>query len=510
MSREILLLAEALASEKNVDSEIVFDALEFALGIAARKKTEREQMDVRVEINRNTGHYQTYRRWLIVEDEDYTYPELEKTIEQIQEEIPGIEIAVGEYYEEELPNETFGRQAAQTAKQLILQRIRDAEREQILSTFLETREDIISGSVKRAERHGVIVEVAPKLDALLPRSEMLPRENYRSGDKVRALFLRVDEFNGGRKQIILSRTNNEFLRKLFEQEVPEIGDGLLDIREVARDPGQRAKIAVKANDQRIDPQGTCIGVRGSRVNAVSDELGGERIDIVLWSSETAEFVMNALSPAKVSSIVIDEDHHAVDVVVEEEQLALAIGRSGQNVRLAAELTGWQLNIMTVQEAEERHAAEDAQIRELFVKYLNVDEETADILVQEDFATLEEVAYVPVAELLEIEGFTQEIVDTLRSRARDAILTLAIASEEKLDNIAEDLRTLEGVDQDMLRDLAEAGINTRDDLAELGTDELIEITGLSEEEAQSVIMAARAHWFQESAAEETPAADGQEQ
>lgn len=504
MSREILLLAEALASEKNVDPEIVFDALEFALGVAARKKNEREHMDIRVEIDRETGSYQTFRRWLIVQDEDYTHPELEKTIEQIEEEIPGIKIAVGDYYEEGLPNEAFGRQAAQTAKQLILQKIRDAERDQILNSFLEHREDIVVGTVKRAERHGLIVEIAPKLDALLPRSEMLPRENYRGGDKVRALFLRVEEFNGGRKQVVLSRTSNEFLRKLFEQEVPEIADGLLDIREVARDPGQRAKIAVKANDQRIDPQGTCIGVRGSRVNAVSNELGGERIDVVLWSPETAEFVMNALSPASVSRILIDEDRHAVDVIVAEDQLALAIGRSGQNVRLAAELTGWQLNIMTVEEAEERNAAEDAAIRDLFVKHLDVDETTVDILVQEGFATLEEVAYVPVAELLEIDGFTQDLVDTLRNRARDAILTLAIASEEKLDNIAEDLKTLEGVDQDMLRDLADAGITSRDELAELGTDELIEITGVSEEEAQTVIMAARAHWFEE----ESNSADGQ--
>ena len=499
MSREILQLAEALASEKNVDAEIVFGALEFALGIAAKKKAEREHMDVRVEIDRDTGSYQTFRRWLIVEDEAYTYPELEKTIEQIQEEIPGIDIAVGDYYEEELPNESFGRQAAQTAKQIILQRIRDAEREQILTTFLANRSDIVVGTVKRVERQGIIVELAPKLDALLPRQEMLPRENYRNGDRIRALFLRVEEFNGGRKQVILSRTQPEFLRHLFEQEVPEIGDDLLDIRKVARDPGQRAKIAVKANDQRIDPQGTCIGVRGARVNAVSNELGGERIDIVLWSMDTAQFVINALSPAQVSRIVInesDDGRESVDVIVAEDQLALAIGRSGQNVRLAAELTGKELNIMTVEEAEERHAAEDAQIRALFVEHLNADEDTANILVQEGFTSLEEVAYVPAEELLEIEGFDQETVDTLRSRARDAILTLAIASEEKLDNIAEDLRTLEGVDQDMLRDLADAEITTRDDLAELSIDELIEITGIEEEEAKTVIMAARAHWFEE--------------
>ena len=327
---------------------------------------------------------------------------------------------------------------------------------------------------------------------------MIPRENFRSGDRIRALLLRVDEIGStGRKQVILSRTDKNFLAKLYAMEVPEIEDGSLEIRAVARDPGQRAKVAVKANDQRIDPQGTCIGVRGSRVNAVSNELSGERIDVVLWSPETAQFVINALSPAEVTRIVIDEDKHAVDVVVAEDQLALAIGRGGQNVRLASDLTEWQLNIMTVAEADERNAAEDEAIRRLFTEHLNIDEETADILLQEGFATLEEVAYVPAAELLEIDGFDEEIVEVLRNRARDAILTLAIASEEKLEDVADDLRSLEGLDTEMLRDLAQAGIITRDDLAELAVDELIEITGVTEEEAKKVILAAREHWFTES-------------
>ena len=499
MSREMLQLAEALASEKNVETEVVFKALEFALSTAAKKKADREHMDVRVEIDRDTGEYQTFRRWLIVADEDYTYPDVEKTIEEIQEEIPGTTIQIGEYYEEQLPNEGFGRQAAQTAKQIILQRIRDAEREQNLNEFLASKEDIVSGTVKRVERHGIIVEVvAGKLDALIPREEMIPRENFRSGDRIRALLLRVDEIGStGRKQVILSRTDKNFLAKLYAMEVPEIEDGSLEIRAVARDPGQRAKVAVKANDQRIDPQGTCIGVRGSRVNAVSNELSGERIDVVLWSPETAQFVINALSPAEVTRIVIDEDKHAVDVVVAEDQLALAIGRGGQNVRLASDLTEWQLNIMTVAEADERNAAEDEAIRKLFTEHLNIDEETADILLQEGFATLEEVAYVPAAELLEIDGFDEEIVEVLRNRARDAILTLAIASEEKLEDVADDLRSLEGLDTEMLRDLAQAGIITRDDLAELAVDELIEITGVTEEEAKKVILAAREHWFTES-------------
>lgn len=505
MSREILLLAEALASEKNVEADVVFEAIETALGIAAKKKADREHMELEVRINRDTGEYRTVRKWLIVKDEDYTYPEQEKTIEQIQEEVPGIDIAVGDYYEEDLANEAFGRQAAQTAKQIILQKIRDAEREQILNQFLANRDDIITGTVKRAERQNIVIEIAPKLDAILPRSEMLPRENLRSGDRVKALFLRLDELSGGRKQVVLSRSSPEFLRKLFEQEVPEIADGLLDIRAVARDPGLRAKIAVKANDKRIDPQGTCIGVRGTRVNAVSNELGGERIDVVLWSPETAQFIINALAPAHVSRIVIDDERNAADVVVAEDQLAFAIGRNGQNVRLAANLTNWELNIMTVEEAEERNTAENDAARALFSTHLDIDAQMADILVREGFRELEEIAYVPISEMLAIEGFEQAWVDELRTRARDTLLKLAIEAEEKLENVADDLKNLEGIDDDMLRDLATAEINTRDELAELSLDELIEITGITEAQAQQIIMAARAHWFNDNQA---PDADNQ--
>ncbi len=494
MSREILLLAEALASEKNVDTEVVFSALEFALASAAKKKTERENMDVRVSIDRHTGNYSSFRRWLIVADEDYTYPDIQKTIEEIQEEIPGTTIQIGEYYEEPIENVEFGRIGAQTAKQVILQRIRDAEREQILAEFLQRKDNLVLGTIKRVERHGAIVEVG-RLEALLPRDQMIPRENFRNGDRVRALFLRVDQI-GNRSQVVLTRISREFLLKLFELEVPEIEDGLLEIKEVSRDPGLRAKIAVKSNDTRIDPQGTCIGVRGSRVNAVTEELAGERIDVVLWSPETAQFVINALSPAEVTRILIDEDHHSVDVIVAEDQLALAIGRGGQNVRLAAELTGWQLNIMTVEEAQERHEAEDKALRELFVNNLSVDEAVAEVLVQEGFTSLEEVAYVPVQEMLEIDGFDENTVNELRNRARDAILTLAIASEEQLEHMDEDLKNLDGVDQEMLHDLANEGIKTRDDLAELSVDELIEITGIDEETAKKVVMAARAHWFNE--------------
>lgn len=498
MSREILALAEALASEKNVDPNVVFEALETALGIAAKKKADREHMNLEVRIHRETGEYKTVRKWLIVEDLDYTYPELEKTIEQIQEEQPGIEIEVGDYYEEEIPNEAFGRQAAQTAKQIILQKIRDAEREQILNSFLANREDVVVGTVKRVERHGIVVEIAPKLDALIPREHMLPRENYRGGDKIRALFLKVEEFNGGRKQVMLSRASTEFLRKLFEQEVPEIRDGILEIREVARDAGQRAKIAVHTNDQRIDPQGTCIGVRGSRVNAVSNEIGGERIDVVLWSDDTAQFVINALSPAQVSRIVINDEMQSVDVIVAEDQLALAIGRGGQNVRLAAELTGLQLNIMTEQEAEQRNAEEELALRDLFMSQLGADESVALALVAAEFTSIEEVAFVPMSDLTELDGVDDATAENLRNKAREVLLQTELEAEEKLNSIADDLRNLDGLDDDMLRDLVDANITNRDDLAELSIDELIEITGVSKEEAEQVILTARAHWFADDA------------
>ncbi len=494
MSREILLLVDALASEKNVSQDVVFSALEFALASATKKKFNQENIDVRVSIDRETGEYQNYRRWLVVNDEDLMDEELQLTIEEVQEQYPDSDVEVGGYIEEPIENVEFGRIGAQTAKQVILQRIRDAEREQILNEFLQRKEHLVLGTVKRVERHGAVIECG-RLEALLPRDQMIPKENLRSGDRVRAYLLRVDQ-HGTRPQVILTRTSRDFLAKLFEMEVPEIEDGLLEIKEAARDPGMRAKIAVKGNDARIDPQGTCIGVRGSRVNAVTNELAGERIDVVLWSPDTAQFIINALSPAEVTRILIDEDKHSVDVVVAEDQLALAIGRGGQNVRLAAELTGWNLNIMTVAEAEEQHEAEDAAVRELFVNHLNIDADMANKLVQEGFVTLEEVAYVPVNELLEIDGLDEVAVDMLRTRARDAILTLAIATEEQLGAVAEDLKSLDGVDSDMLRELAQAEITTRDDLAELSVDELIEITGVTEDEAKNIIMNARAHWFTE--------------
>lgn len=490
MSREILLLVDALASEKNVSKDVVFSALEMALASATKKKFTDDEMDVRVEIDRHSGQYQTFRRWLVVEDELLESESKEIGLVDARERDPRIEL--GAYIEESMEAVEFGRIGAQAAKQVILQRIRDAEREQLLNEFLQRREHLVTGTIKRIERGNAIVECG-KLEAVLPRDQMIPKENLRVGDRVKAFLLRIDRLGRG-PQLVLSRTSPEFLTKLFELEVPEIDEGLLEIKAAVRDSGMRAKIAVKANDARIDPQGTCIGMRGSRVQSVSQELGGERIDIVLWAPEPAQFVINALSPAEVSRIMVDEDNHSMDVVVEEEQLALAIGRSGQNVKLAAELTGWYLNIMTVAEAEEKHQAEDAAVRDLFVNALGVSEDVAAVLVQEGFAALEEVAYVPIAEMLEIEGFDEELVNDLRSRARDALLTQAIASEEKVESVSDGLRDIEGLDAELVRKLADGGVITRDDLADLAVDDLVDMTGMEAETARAVIMKAREHWF----------------
>lgn len=491
MSREILLLVDALASEKNVSKDVVFSALESALASATKKKIADDELDVRVEIDRVTGMYQSFRRWTVVEDELLEAPSRELTLAQAHERDPKLEI--GAVIEEPMEAVEFGRVGAQTAKQVILQKIRDAEREQLLNDFLQRREHLVTGTVKRIERGNAIIECG-KLEAVLPREQMIPKENLRVGDRVKAFLLRIDRLGRG-PQLVLSRTAREFLIKLFELEVPEIEEGQLEIKEAARDPGMRAKIAVKANDPRIDPQGTCIGMRGSRVQSVTQELAGERIDIVLWAPEPAQFVINALSPAEVNRILIDEDNHAMDVVVEEDQLALAIGRNGQNVRLAAELTGWYLNIMTVAEAEEKHLEEDAALRDLFMKNLGVDEATAMVLVQEGFATLEEVAYVPIAEMLEIEGFDETLVNDLRSRARDALLTQAIASEEKAESGLESLQDFEGLSAEHLQKLTENGVNTRDDLADLAVDDLVDMTGMEAEAARAIIMKAREHWFE---------------
>lgn len=493
MSRDILLLVDALAREKSVAKDTVFLALEMALA-SATKKRFKDEVDVRVEIDRETGDYHAFRRWTVVPDEEHEEPAHQIALTDAIAENP--EAQLGDVIEEPLEAETFGRIGAQAAKQVILQKIRDAEREQILNDFLDRGESLVTGTVKRAERGNLIVE-SGRVEALLPRDQLIAKENLRVGDRVRAYIAKVDRAARG-PQLILSRIAPEFLVKLFELEVPEIEEGLLEIKAAARDPGLRAKIAVKSNDPRIDPVGTCVGMRGSRVQAVTQELAGERVDIILWSPEPAQFVINALAPADVSSIVVDEERHSMDVVVEEDQLALAIGKGGQNVRLASELSGWQLNIMTTEERQEKSQAETSVVRSLFMEKLDVDEEVAEILVSEGFTSLDEVAYVPINEMLEIEAFDEETVNELRRRARNALLTEAIKSEETVEHAAEDLLGMEGMDNQTARVLASKGITTMDALADLATEELTEMTGMDTERASKLIMTARAPWFKESA------------
>lgn len=490
MSRDILLLVDALAREKNVAKDIVFTALEQALASATKKRIH-DDADVRVSIDRETGDYESFRRWLVLPDAEVENDEAQMGLIDARDQFADIQ--VGEYVEEPLEPIDFGRIGAQAAKQVILQKIRDAEREQILNDFLDRKEHLVTGSVKRVERGNAVVEVG-RLEALLPRDQQIPKENLRVGDRVRAYLLRIDRSARG-PQLILSRSAPEFISKLFELEVPEIEDGLLEIKAAARDSGLRAKIAVKANDPRIDPIGTCVGLRGSRVTAVRNELGGENVDIVLWNADPAQFVIAALAPAEVSSLVVDEEAHSMDVVVDESNLAMAIGRGGQNVKLASELTGWTINLMTETDAVAKGEEERGRLRSLFCEKLDVDEEVADILIEEGFSSLEEVAYVPLAEMLEIEAFDEETVNELRQRARNVLLTEAIVSEEQLENVADDLLSLDGMDKQLAAKLAGGGIKTRDDLADLAVDELMELAELSEDAAKELITKARAHWFE---------------
>ncbi len=489
MSREILLLVDALAREKNVAREVVFQALESALA-SATKKRFKEEVDVRVPIDRMTGDYEAFHRWQVVPDGELEDHDLQIILSEAVKQIPDIQ--VGDFVEEELEPVDLGRIGAQAAKQVILQRIRDAERDQIIDDFLQRGEAILSGTIKRMDREGAVVE-SGKVEARLPRDQMVPKENLRVGDRVRAYVLRINREGRG-PQLILSRTSPEFIKHLFAMEVPEIEQGLLEIKAAARDPGVRAKIAVYTQDRRIDPIGTCVGVRGSRVQAVTGELAGERVDIVLWSEDPAQFVIGALAPANVSSIVVDEDKHSMDVVVDEDNLALAIGTGGRNVRLASELTGWQINIMTAEESQQKSANERTSVRDLFMRKLDVDEEVADILIDEGFTSVEEVAYVPINEMLEIESFDEDTVNELRTRARNVLLTEAIATEEKIEQTSEDLLTLEGMDRELAAKLADAKVFTRDDLGELAVDELMEATGVDEARAKDLILKARAHWF----------------
>ena len=489
MSREILLLVDALAREKNVNRDIVFGALELALA-SATKKRFKEDVDVRVSVDHETGDFSSFRRWQVVPDEEVELPAAQLGLSGAQDEHPGIN--VHDYVEEPLEKVEFGRIGAQAAKQIILQKIRDAEREQILNDFLARKEYLVTGSIKRMDRGNAIIE-SGRVEALLPRDQMIPKENLRVGDRARAYLWKIDR-NARGPQLILSRTVPEFLVKLFELEVPELEDGLLEIKAAARDPGSRAKIAVKSNDPRIDPIGTCVGMRGSRVQAVTAELAGERIDIINWAQDPAQFVISALAPAEVNSIVVDEEKHSMDIVVDEDNLAQAIGRSGQNVRLASELTGWELNLMTIEESRQKQDEERTRLRGAFMEKLDVDEEVADILVQEGFSSLEEVAYVPINEMLEIEAFDEDTVNELRSRARNALLTQAIVSEERLEHELEDLLQLEGMDSETARQLASQGVATREGLADLATDDLVEMIGIDQERAKQLIMAARAPWF----------------
>jgi len=480
-----------LAREKNVPRDIVFGALEMALASATKKRTN-EEADVRVDIDRETGEYESFRRWLVVADDMVENPEQQIGLSAAQQQLP--DIMLEDSIEEGLEPIDFGRIGAQAAKQVILQKIRDAEREQLLNDFLDRKEFLVSGTVKRMERGSAIIE-AGRIEALLPRDQMIPKENLRPGDRVRAWLMKIDRQARG-PQLILSRTAPEFIMKLFELEVPEIEDGLLEIKAAARDAGMRAKIAVKSNDPRVDPIGTCVGMRGSRVTAVTNELSGERVDIILWSADPAQFVIGALAPAEVQGIVVDEEKHAMDVVVDEDNLAIAIGRGGQNVRLASELTGWTINLMTIEESQKKSETEHSSIRALFIDKLDVDEEVANILIEEGFSTLEEIAYVPLAEMLEIDSFDEATITELRERARNVLLTEAIVDEEQLEKVADDLLSLEGMDKPLAAKLTKNGVNDRESLADLATDELIEMTGIDAARATALITVARAHWFAE--------------
>jgi N utilization substance protein A len=498
MSKEILMVVDAVSNEKGVEKDIVFEAIEAALASATRRK-HGDDIDVRVAIDRETGDYDTFRRWTVFAD-DSTELEVPDRELRLMDAVDIDENAVeGGHVEVPMESVEFGRIAAQTAKQVIVQKVREAEREQVVEEYQEREGELLSGLVKRVDRNGVYIDLGGNAEGFVPRDQMVPREPVRPQDRIKALLTEVrSELRG--PQLFMTRTSPQFLVELFKIEVPEVGQGLIDILGAARDPGLRAKIAVKSNDNRIDAVGACVGMRGSRVQAVSNELAGERVDIILWDENPAQFVVNAMSPAEVVSIVVDEDSHSMDIAVEEDKLSQAIGRGGQNIRLASELSGWELNVMTAADAEEKSEAETRELIELFSKQLDVDEEIGLILVQEGFSTIEEVAYVPSAELLEIEEFDEDIVEELRNRARDVLLTQAIVQEEKIDEAepAEDLLSLEGMDKGLAFQLASKGVVTREDLAELGTDELIEIKEMDEEVAAALIMKARAHWFEEEA------------
>jgi len=496
MSKEILMVVDAVSNEKGVEKEVIFEAIEAALASATRRR-HGEDIEVRVSIDRATGEYETFRRWLVFADDS---TELEEPARELRMQ-DAVDIdpdaAPGGYVEEAMESVEFGRIAAQTAKQVIVQKVREAEREQIVEEFQDRVGELLSGIVKRVDRNGAYVDLGGNAEGFIPREDLIPREPIKPQDRIKSLLREVRSEPRG-PQLFLTRTSPQFLIELFSIEVPEVGQGLIEILGAARDPGLRAKIAVRSNDSRIDPVGACVGMRGSRVQAVSNELAGERVDIILHDENPAQFVINAMSPADVLSIVVDEDVHSMDIAVDEDKLSQAIGRGGQNIRLASELTGWELNVMTESDAEEKSEQEARALVESFMKDLDVDEEVASILVQEGFSSLEEVAYVPGSELLAIAEFNEDIVNELRARARDVLITQAIANEEVLDQSepAKDLLELEGMTESLAYVLASRGIVTREDLAEQAVDDLEDIEDLDEDAAAKLIMAARAHWFEE--------------
>ncbi len=497
-NKEILLVVEAVSNEKGLPREAIFEALESALAIATKKKYELE-IEVRVDIDRETGHFDTFRRWLVLEsDAEMEHPAKEITFEAAQYDSP--EIQVGEFIEDEIDSVTFDRITTQTAKQVIVQKVREAERAQVVAQYAEKEGELITGVVKRMTRDSILLDLGNNAEAVIFRDEMLPRENFRPGDRLRGLLFAVrPEARGA--QLFMTRTQPEVLVELFRLEVPEIAEEMIDLMGAARDPGSRAKIAVKSNDQRIDPIGACVGMRGARVQAVSNELGGERVDIILWDENPAQFAINAMAPAEVASIVVDEDTHSMDIAVEEENLAQAIGRNGQNIRLASQLTGWELNVMTVAELQSKHQAEADNVISVFTSALEIDDDFAGVLVSEGFSSLEEIAYVPAEELLAIDGLDEEMVEELRTRAKDVLATKALAEEESLEGAkpADDLLALEGLEPHLAFVLASKGVITLEDLAEQAVDDLLEIEKLDAEKAAELIMAARnICWFSEDA------------
>jgi N utilization substance protein A len=497
MSKEVLLVVDAVSNEKAVPRESIFQAMETALETATKKKYEGD-IEVRVSIDRKSGEFDTFRRWLIIDDneQEMENPFAEISLAAAQYEDP--ELNVGDYVEEQIESVKFDRITTQTAKQVIVQKVREAERALIVEAYQEQVGELITGVVKKANRDSVILDLGNNAEAIVYRDDMLPREVFRPGDRVRGLLYAIKPEARG-AQLFVSRTKPEMLIELFRVEVPEIGEEMLEIKGAARDPGSRAKIAVKSNDKRIDPVGACVGMRGSRVQAVYGELGGERVDIVLFDDNPAQFVINAMAPAEVASIIVDEDKGTMDIAVEEGNLAMAIGRNGQNIRLASQLTGWELNVMTVDDMNEKHQAENDKVLNLFTEKLDIDDEFAGILIDEGFTSLEEIAYVPVNELLEIDGMDEDIVEELRERAKAALTTQALASEESLEGAepAEDLLGLEGLDRHTAFVLASKGVSTLEDLAEQGVDDLVGIEDLDETKAGELIMAARnICWFNE--------------